>query len=379
MAAQERIIILGAGPAGLATAGALAMRGIQATVLERAGDVGESWRRHYDRLHLHTTRRLSGLPGVEIPAAYGQWVSREDLVRYLEGYRDHHRIDVRTGVDVVAVEHGSDFDGAPWVVLDAGGGRWLADHVVVATGYNHTPVAPSWPGQDGFTGEVIHASAYRNPGPFIGRSALVVGTGNTGCEIAQDLAEHAVSPVWLSYRTAPHILRRTTGPVPQQWTGVAVRRLPPRVVDRLGAVVERISMPDLTAYGLPRPQADLYSRVDDGSIPVQDVGIVAAIRNRSVLPVPTIERFEAAQVVLVDGRRLRPDVVIVAAGYSRGLEPMLGALGVLRADGCPVVHGAHNPPGAAGLWFNGFTNPISGMLREIAMDAKAIAAAIIAE
>ncbi|GAB4077125.1 hypothetical protein [Nostocoides australiense] len=150
-------------------------------------------------------------------------------------------------------------------------------------------------------------------------------------------------------------------------------------MDRLGAVVERISMPDLTAYGLPRPQADLYSRVDDGSIPVQDVGIVAAIRNRSVLPVTTIERFEAAQVVLVDGQRLRPDVVIVAAGYSRGLEPMLGALGVLRADGCPVVHGAHNPPGAAGLWFNGFTNPISGMLREIAMDAKAIAAAIIAE
>jgi putative flavoprotein involved in K+ transport len=97
---DQDILVIGAGPAGLAVAGALAMRGRRAVVLERSADVGSSWRGHYDRLRLHTTRRLSGLPGLPIPRSYGRWVARADLVRYLESYRAHFDIDVRTGVEV---------------------------------------------------------------------------------------------------------------------------------------------------------------------------------------------------------------------------------------------------------------------------------------
>lgn len=371
-----RVIVLGAGPAGLASAGALAMKGVQAIVLDRAPDVGSSWRGHYDRLRLHTTRGLSALPGLEIPAAFGRWVARDDFVHYLEGYQAHFRLDVRLGVEVVEVQRGSASDGARWVVRDRSGLGWPADHVIVATGYNHTPAMPTWPGQDGFTGEVHHASSYRNPSPYAGRSVLVAGTGNTGCEIAQDLSESGCAPVWLAYRTPPHILRRDTGGWPSQWTGVGVRRLPAALVDRVAGVVERASIPDLTAYGLPRPHADLASRVREGSIPVQDVGIVAAIRSGAVRPVPMIDHFSGPAVTLTDGSVLQPDSVIVAAGYRRGLD-YVSALDVLRADGRPVVHGAHNPPGSPGLWFNGYTNPISGMLREISRDATAIAAAIV--
>lgn len=374
---RQRVVVIGGGPAGLATAGALTMRGIPVTVLERA-DVGHSWRGHYDRLHLHTTRRLSGLPGLPIPRSYGRWVARGDLVRYLESYRAHHRLDVRTGVDVIGLERNSTAGSPRWVVRSAAGEVWAADHVIVATGFNHTPARPHWPGEETFRGEIRHTSDYRNPGPFAGRSVLVVGTGNTGCEIAQDLAEGGAGQVWLAYRTPPHILRRDTAGWASQWTGIAVRRLPVRLVDRVAAVVEKASIPDLTAYGMPRPAADLYSRIAVGSIPVQDVGIVAAIQRRAVVPVPTPERFEGDDVVLRDGRRLRPDVVLVAAGHERGLEPLLGELGVLRPDGRPTVSGATSPTGAPGLWFNGYTNPISGMLREIRLDALAIAAEITA-
>lgn len=368
------VLIVGAGPAGLGTAGALAQRGIRSIILERAADVAASWRGHYDRLHLHTTRTLSGLPGLEIPAAYGRWVARDDLVRYLEGYRDHFGLDVRTGVEVVGVERASAAVSSPWVVRSAKGEEWHARHVVIATGYNHTPVLPSWPGQEDFPGEVIHAASYRNPRPYAGRSVLVVGTGNTGCEIAQDLAEAGVGPVWLAVRTPPHILRRDTMGMPAQWTGIAVRHLPPRLVDRVGALMARSEIPDLTAYGLPRATAGLYSRVLDGAIPVQDVGIIDAIRARRVLPVPTLERFDGADVVLVDGRRLTPDVVLVATGFTTGLASLVGDLVALDARGRPRVLGGK--PAAPGMYFLGYTNPISGMLREIAIDARKIARAI---
>lgn len=371
MGQVQDTLIIGGGPAGLAVAGALALRGRRAVVLERSGSVGASWRGHYDRLRLHTTRRLSGLPGLPIPRAYGRWVARDDVVRYLESYRAHHAIDVRTGVEVTGI------DPAPaggWVVRDAAGTTWAAANVVMAAGYNHTPKVPSWPGQEGFTGSIVHASDYRNAEPYAGRSVLVVGTGNTGCEIAQDLGANGAAPVWLAYRTVPNIVRRDKAGIPAQWTGIAVRHLPPRLVDRVGALMARTEIPDLTAYGLPRASAGLYSRVLDGAIPVQDVGIVEAIQARRVLPVPTVARCEGADVVLVDGRRLTPDVVLVAAGYDNGLTPLVGHLGVLDARGRPRVLGGK--PAAPGLYFTGYTNPISGMLREIAIDARKIAKAI---
>jgi cation diffusion facilitator CzcD-associated flavoprotein CzcO len=248
--------------------------------------------------------------------------------------------------------------------------------VVVATGYNHTPLAPAWPGIDEYPGDVVRARDYRNGRPFAGRDVLVVGTGNTGTEIATDLADHGATRVWLAVRTPPHILPRSRLGWPAQGTGILVRRLPPRLVDRVAKVLAVVQEPDLTAYGMPRAGADLYSRVLAGRIPVQDVGIVDAIRTRRVEPVAAVEAFEGADVVLADGTRLQPDAVVVATGYRAGLEPLVGHLGVLGDRGLPVVHGAHEPDGAPGLWFTGFTNPISGMLRELRIDAERIAAAV---
>jgi putative flavoprotein involved in K+ transport len=368
------VYVVGGGPGGLAAAYALRARGVRAVVLERSDRIGASWRGHYDRLHLHTTRRLSQLPGLPIPRRFGRWVARDDLVRYLEKYAEHHALEIVTGVEVSRIDPAP--DGTGWLLHATGGRRLTGGAVVVATGHNHTPRLPDWHGSDAYPGELLHASAYRNARPYAGRDVLVVGIGNTGAEIAVDLVEGGASRVRLAVRTAPHIVRRSTAGWAAQYTGVLVRRLPVPLVDRLARPLARLSVPDLSAHGLPRPDTGLYSRVRQGAIPVQDVGLIDAVRGGRVEIVAAVERFEDRKVVLADGTRLEPDAVIAATGYAPGLEPLVGHLGVLDPRGRPVVHGGRSPRDAPGLYFTGFTNPISGMLRELARDARRIARAV---
>ncbi len=364
--------IIGAGPGGLAVAAALRARGVHAVLLEKSPSVGASWRAHYDRLRLHTTRRWSQLPGMAIPRSYGRWVARDDLVRYLEDYADHHRLELAAGVEVDRVERAGDH----WVLLANGGRKLTAPAVVVATGFNHTAHLPDWPGRDGFTGELLHASRYRRPDPYAGKDVLVVGTGNTGAEIAVDLAEGGAARVRLAVRTSPHIVRRATLGWPAQANGVLARRLPVRAVDALAARMVRLGTPNLTEYGLPRPTTGLATRARQGAIPVQDVGLLRAVRRRQVEPVAAVESFEGGTVRLADGSALTPDVVIAATGYQRGLEDLVGHLGVLDHRGRPLAHGRRTHPDAPGLYFTGYTNPLSGMLRELSLDAERIARAV---
>src|SRR3954453_21115413 len=165
---QCEVIVIGAGPAGLATAGALRHYGIGAVVLEREA-IGASWRRHYDRLHLHTVRSLSHLPGYRLPRRYGNWVARDDVVEYLEDYVAPHNLDVRAGVEVERLER----DGEDWRV-NTSDREFVAPRVVVATGYTRHQHLPDWPGLDTYTGELVHSGDYKNPEPYAGKTVLVV-------------------------------------------------------------------------------------------------------------------------------------------------------------------------------------------------------------
>jgi putative flavoprotein involved in K+ transport len=368
------VYVIGGGPGGLAAAQALRAQGVRAVVLERSDQVGSSWRGHYERLRLHTTRGLSSLPGLAMPRSFGRWVSRENVVRYLEKYAEYHELEIVTGVEVSRVERAPDGEG--WLLRASGGRELTGRAVVLATGFNHTPYVPRWPGREDWSGEFLHAGSYRSPAPYAGRDVLVVGAGNTGAEIAVDLVEGGARRVRLAVRTVPHIVRRSTAGWAAQYSAVLVRRLPVRLVDRLARTMCRISVPDLTAQGLPRPDTGLYSRVREGAIPVQDVGIVEAVRTGRVEVVAAVEGFEGDAVLLTDGSRVEPEAVIAATGYERGLEPLVGHLDVLDSRGRPVTSGGRTPKNAPGLYFTGFTNPISGMLREMARDAERIARAV---
>jgi putative flavoprotein involved in K+ transport len=189
--------------------------------------------------------------------------------------------------------------------------------------------------------------------------------------------ESGASRVRLAVRTVPHIVRRSTVGWAAQYSGVLVRRLPAGLVDRISRVQAKVALPDLSPHGLPRPDTGLYTRVKQGAIPVQDVGLIDAVRKGTVEIVAAVDGFEdGGKVALADGSRISPDVVIAATGYVRALEGLVGHLDVLDDRGRPVVHGARTQSSTPGLYFTGFTNPISGNLREMALDAVKIAKAV---
>jgi putative flavoprotein involved in K+ transport len=366
---RHEAIVVGAGPAGLAAGAMLQARGVETLLLERTPRIGDRWRKHYDRLHLHTVRKLSGLPGLPIPRTEGRWVSRDGVAQYLEAYARHHRLQVRLGVEVDRIERAV--------------GRWSvqtvdetteAQVVVVATGHNRLPRVPPWQGGDSFTGSLIHSGEYRNPEPYRGLDVLIIGTGNSGAEIAVDLAEGGARRIWLSVRTPPNILRRDLLGVPMQALGVLLRHLPARVVDAVARATQRLTVGDLSPFGMPFPPRGVYTRLkEEDVIPILDVGLIGMLRRRRVTPVGAVARFDGPHVILAGGERFRPDVVIAAIGFDRGLEPLLGHLGLIGDHGRPVVHGQHSDPRAPGLFFIGYSNPISGNLREITIDARRIA------
>lgn len=359
------IAVVGAGPAGLAAAAMLRQAGEDVVVLER-GEVAEAWTTRYDRLRLHTVRWLSGLPGYRIPRAYGKWPARDRVVDYLRGYAQRNGLAVRTGVEVKRLDRA---DGA-WAIATSDG-VVEAERVVVATGHSNVPFVPDWPGA--FRGELVHSSDYRNPAPYEGKRVLVVGAGNSGAEIAVDVADGGASAVWLSVRTPPSIVRRDTLGIPNQLFGLATGHLPVGAVDRIAATMRRVSVPDLGAYGLPapaRPYSEfLYRRV----IPILDVGIVDAVRGSRVSVVGALEGFEEGEALLGDGTRIDPDVVIAATGYRPGLERLVGHLGVLDERGDPVVHGSEEHPDAPGLHFVGYAVTLGGAFRMAGIEAKQLA------
>ena len=368
----EEVIVIGAGPGGLAVAGALKKSGIDALVIDKAAAVGVSWRRHYERLHLHTVRWLSGLPGFAIPRSYGRWVSRDGLVAYLEEYARRLQLNVRLETAAERLDEGPE----GWR-LQTSGGSLAARTVVVATGYNHLPMVPQWPGREAFTGAFIHSAEYANGRPYKGRDVLVVGLGNSGAEIAVDLVEAGARRVYLSVRTPPNIQRRAILGLPIQLVGVVVSKLPGPVIDRLSLAMQARAIGSLEEFGLPAPTCGVHTRVvEDEQIPVIDVGFLASLKRGEVAVVPCVEGFEGGEVLLAGRRRLKVDAVVAATGYRRGLEGLVGHLGVLKPNGRPLVNGADQLPERPGLYFIGYTNPLGGNLREMAKDASRIAARV---
>jgi putative flavoprotein involved in K+ transport len=369
---RSTAVVLGAGPAGLAAAAELKRVGIPVVVLDKADRVGSSWAGHYDRLHLHTSRGLSGLPGYRIPRRFGRWVARDGVLAYLAEYADLHGLDVRLGVTATAVERGVEewrigYDGPE------GAGTIAADIVVVATGYNHTAKLPDWPGLDAYTGKVVHSSTYKNPAALGAKNVLVVGPGNSGAEIAADLADAGVT-VSLAMRTPPNIVLRAVAGIPSQALIMSMGPLPVRAQDALSGLMQKIAVGDLSKYGIPKaPRGIATQQVRDDVTPTLDVGLIKALKAGKVKIVAAVEKFTKDSVVLADGTSVQPDAVVVATGFRRGLESLVGDLGVLARNGRPLVNADEQLAAHPGLYFLGYSNPLAGNLRQVGLDATKIA------
>ena len=367
MTSNPDAVIVGAGPAGLACAVTMRRAGLNVTVLEKASNVGAVWRRHYDRLHLHTDRDHSGLPGMAMPRDYPAYPSREQVVAYLESYAA--RFEIKPAFDTVVSQ--IDRDGKHWRT-NTSQGPVAAPVAVVATGIADAPYRPSWTGSETYSGRVIHSSEYRNPAALAGKRVLVVGFGNSGGEIALDLANAGID-VALAVRGSVQILPRDLLGFPILSWAILYRRLPARLVDFINAPVLRLAVGNIESLGLRRAAKGPRQMVEeDGRVPLIDIGTLARIRDGSIKLRGAIDRFTPDGVVFTDERAEAFDEVILATGFRPDLRRLMpDVAGVFDQHGMPLVTG--RATAAPGLYFCGQITVPTGQLREIGIEAQRIA------
>ncbi|GAC1404622.1 MAG: NAD(P)/FAD-dependent oxidoreductase [Chloroflexota bacterium] len=364
-------VIVGAGPAGLAVGACLARAGMPCMILEGADCVGSSWHGQYHRLHLHTVGRFSALPYGPFPKSFPRYPSRLGVIEYLEGYARQHCPTARFGEAVLSAQRADD----RWEVETAEY-RYHSRNLVIATGYNARPHLPQWPHMSSFSGTILHSSSYRNGLPFAGKRVLVVGLGNSGGEICIDLVEHGAFPS-LAVRGGVNIVPRDPFGIPIQVLSILTGSLSPKLTDALMRPVWRHLVGDLRPYGLaPSDRGPLEEVAARGRIPVIDVGTVSVIRDGRLRAFGNVARFEAGGVVFEDGRTELFDAVILATGYRCGLESFLvDAAGVTDGRGYPLVSGGRTS--LPGLYFCGFRNVATGLLRQISREARQISREIV--
>lgn len=369
-AEHREVVVVGAGAAGLGVAAELRRRGVEALVLERGEAVGTSWRSRYRDLRLNTDRRISGLPGARIPRRAGRWPARDDFIAYLDAYAERWDLDIRFKSPVDRIDQ----EGKVWR-LQSPDGCVLAPSVVVCTGHDRRPYLPAWPGVDTFAGELLHAADFQDASDFAGKDVLVVGLGTSGTEIATRLTAHA-RRVRLAFRSAPNLM-------PDKLVGMPITELarlfegaPRRLTDSLGRLVGRLTIGDLSVYGLPPAPHGLATELKVKKMgPVVDRGFASALREGTIELLAAVGSLDANAVCLCDGARLHPDVVIAATGYRPGLEQLVGHLGVLRPSGQPALSD-RTGTAAPGLFFNGYWLPLSGELPAMRRTSRRIARAI---
>ena len=359
------VAVIGAGPAGLATAALLRRAGVRAIVYDRNPHVGSSWAGRYDALRLNTVRWMSDLPGRRMDRSLGRWVGRDDIVAYLERYADHHQLECVLGPAgaLTAISPRGDHWSMTGPMIDR-----VVDGVVVATGHSRSTKLPDWPGTADFSGRLVHAADYQRPSEHAGRRVLVVGAGSSGGEICVDLAGAGVDVTW-AVRSAPRVFPREVAGTPATPFAPLGDALPDSLLDRIAPWVER------RIYGtrdyLPEPPAPMMALLGRCKEPMTADGIVRLIRSGQVRVVAAVEALDATGARLVDGTRIDADDVIAATGYRPGLEPLVGHLGVLDDDGrpCEMVP-------MPGLGFVGFRVPLTGTLWAIDPDARRVASAL---
>ncbi len=363
------VIIVGAGPAGLAVAACLKKQGIKSLILEKENRAGASWHKHYDRLHLHTTRVFSSLPYLPMPKAFGRYPSRDQMTEYFASYAAHFDLDIAYGTELFSANYAE----SVWQ-LATNKGRFSSLKLVIATGLNRKPFLPEWPGQETYQGKFLHSSDYKTAATYKGQNVLVVGLGNSGGEIAVDLYEQGAN-VTLSVRGPVNVIPRDLFGIPIQVLAIIQSIFPSKLVDKINSLVMKLLKGNLTDYGIIEPKEGAITQINTKKqVPLIDVGTVDLIKEDKLFILPGITKFEENTVVFNDETRVFFETVILATGYRANVNDFLSTDAVYNLKGEPNTSGAESS--LSGLYFCGYNVAATGMLREIAIEAKRVSALI---
>lgn len=360
---DAEVLVVGAGPAGLATSQQLLARSIAHRVLERGDAVGHSWAHLYDSLRLHTGKLMSNLPGMRFPKSYPVFIPRQAFWEYLRRYAEAFGLPVQTGCAALRIAR---TDGA-WTV-HTNRGTAAARVLVMATGIMANPLIPGVPGRERFrgAGRMAHSIEYRRPGPYLGRRVLVVGVGNSGAEIAAELARWGTD-VTIAIRSGANVVPLTMLGLPIQYLAYWVRKLPRRVQDLIVAGVGKVTELRRGPPVFPRAAT---SPLD--AIPVIGFHLVDAIHQGLVRVTGAVREFTETGARFADGTEQAFDDVILATGFAPALDA-LGDLVRKDAKGFALRRDRVVSADQPNLYFVGHNYDATGGLHNIKVDAQRVA------
>jgi len=368
---MDRVCVIGAGSSGIASGLVLSARGIPFDCFEAGSAVGGNWRYDNDNgmsavyrsLRANSSRRCMQFAAFPMPDDYPDYLGHDLIVRYLDDVVDHtgFRGHIQFRTEVTRVEPAA---GGGWDVTvrqrDNGAvrvARYRA--VLVATGHHWDPryPEPGVPGSGSFPGKQLHSHDYRTPEPFAGRRVLVLGIGNSACDVATECSRVAARTL-LAMRRGAHIVPRYLCGMPvDRLTRLPAAAIVPLRAQRCAvALLVWLAQGTVTRHGLPRPDHRLLS-----AHPTVSDSLLGALDRGEITVKPAIDRFDGDRVCFADGVSERVDTVIYCTGYKISfpfLDPALAAV----ADNEVSLYHRVVPPRLPGLYFIGLVQPIGAIM-----------------
>ncbi|KAK3193972.1 hypothetical protein Dsin_025282 [Dipteronia sinensis] len=373
---EQAVIIVGSGPSGLATAACLHRHSIPYTILEREDCFASLWKKYsYDRLHLHLVKHFCELPHMSFPPPYPRYVSKNQFIQYLDDYVSRFDINPLYGRSVESAEY--DEACKRWTVkarnVTGTSGDQTEEEVyfgrflVVASGETSDPFMPDIDGLSRSTTiateidirglllnqpKVIHSTQFRNGKAYSGKNVLVVGSGNSGMEIALDLANNGAKTS-IVIRSPVHVLSREI-----VYIGlVMMKYFPAGMVDSLMVMLSKLVYGDLTKYGIVRPtEGPFFMKVAYGKYPIFDIGTCNKIKSGEIQVLPAIESIRGNEVVFKNGNSYPFDTIIFCTGFKRSTHKWLKDDDyLLNDDGIPKQSFPNHWKGKKGLYCVGLS------------------------
>lgn len=364
---QTDVLIVGASISGLSSAVSLQKHGIEYTIIEKQSQLGSPWRNHYERLHLHTNKRVSNLPFKKFGKGIPRYPSRQQVVDYLEDYAREFNIVPRLNTEARSISKVGNY----WTT-ETNSEQFQSRYIIIATGPFSKPKPIDFKGRETFTGKILHSQEYKTGKEFEGQRVLVVGFGNSACEIAIDLYEQGAFPS-MSVRSPVNVIPRDLLGFPILELSQFMSKLPPRFADKLNAPLLQLATGNISKLGLKRPPyGPLEQIARTGSAPVLDIGTIKHIRQGHIQIYGGIDYIENSTVHFIDKTKKEFDAIVAGIGFYRDYAEFVN-VGSSRFKDLRHPLKRQKLFGKDGLYFCGFFISPTGQIREIAKDAQAIA------
>ena len=308
----NRWLIVGSGPSGLAAARALRAAAVPFDVVERHRDVGGIWNLEspntpmYESAHFISSKTLSGFDGFPMPEEYPDYPGRPLVLEYIRAFADAHHLrpHIEFGSEVTRATPADD---GGWNVELGNGDQRRYRGLIAAVGHNWDPITPEYPGS--FSGESYHSVRYRSPSEFDGKRVLIVGGGNSACDIACDAATRASKTV-ISMRRGYHFLPKHVFGKPTDAFFRSGPHLSPKIAQPLLTGLLKLLVGDLRRFGLPAPDHRVLE-----SHPIMNTQILHFLAHGDITAKPDVVRLDGGRVQFRDGSSEEVDLIVWATGY----------------------------------------------------------------